>query len=197
MICAKGGKKKLPSSYPCPCHPSGKRSGLLPLSLSLFSISSFDERGTMIAATTKGRAARVWMRQCFLLSFLPYYLSLLTLSDLPYSLFPLHYSPLPTPLSPSSSRSISHCLMPLAGVTPPFFVRASTIQSGDGIKNQKVSLSERHPGWCTLMSPWKFEIHMLSHFILVACSPRTLTFLLLFSPLLCLFSIKCHHVLFC
>lgn len=108
------------------------------------------------------------MRHFFLLSFLfLYYLSLLTLSDLPYSLFPLRYAPLPTPLSPSPSYSISCRLMPLAGVAPPFFVRASTIQSGDGIKNQKMSLSERHPGWCTLMSPWKFEIHMLSHFILV------------------------------
>lgn len=96
----KGWKKKLPSFYPCPCHPSGKRSGLLPLSLSLFSISSSDERGTMIAATTKGRAARVWMRHFFLLSFLLlYYLSLLTLSDLTYSLFPLHYTPLPLPVT--------------------------------------------------------------------------------------------------
>lgn len=92
----------------------------------------------------------------------------------------------PTPLSPSPSCSISCRLMPLAGVAPPFFVRASTIQSGDGIKNQKMSLSERHPGWCTLMSPWKFEIHMLSHFILVSLAPHSLTFLLLFSPLLCL-----------
>lgn len=50
----------------------------------------------------------------------------------------------------------------------------------------RVSLSERHPGWCTLMSPWKFEIHMLSHFILVPLTPHSLTFLLLFSPLLCL-----------
>lgn len=60
--------------------------------------------------------------------------------------------------------------MPLTGCAPPFFVRASAIQSGDGIKNQKVSLSKRHPGWCTLMSPWKFEIHMLSHFILFPLS---------------------------
>lgn len=181
----KGWKKSLPSFYPCPCHPSGKRSGLLPLSLSLFSISSSDERGTMIAATTKGRAARVWMTPFFLLSFLLlYYLSLLTLSDLTYS--PFSSALQPTPLSPLPSCSISRRLMPLAGVAPLFFVRASTIQSGDGIKNQKVSLSERHPGWCTLMSPWKFEIHMLSHFILVPLSPYSLTFLLLFSPLLCL-----------
>lgn len=81
----------------------------------------------------------------------------------------------PTPLSPPHtlslpSCSISRCLMPLTGVAPPFFVRASAIQSGDGIKNQKVSLSRRHPGWCTLMSPWKFEIHMLSHFILFPLS---------------------------
>lgn len=76
----------------------------------------------------------------------------------------LHPTPLPPP---SPSHSISRRLMLLAGVTLPFFVRASTIQSGDRIKNQRVSLSERHPGWCTLMSPWKFEIHMLSHFILV------------------------------
>lgn len=60
--------------------------------------------------------------------------------------------------------------MPLSSLAPPFFVRASAIQSGYGIKNQKVSLSKRHPGWCTLMSPLKFEIHMLSHLILVPLS---------------------------
>lgn len=148
----------------------------------------------MIASTTKGRAACVWMRLVFLLSFLLlYYLSVLTLSDLTYSLFPLCCAPLlvPPPLTLYlHPGSISHRLMPLAGVAPPFFVRVSTIQSGDGIKNQKASLSKRHPGWCILMSPWKFEIHMLSHFILFPLSlpfSRTL-FLLLFSPLRCLFS---------
>lgn len=158
----------------------------LTVSLLHFSISPSDERGAMIASTTKGRAACVWMRLSFLLSFLLLcYLSLLTPSDLTYSLFPLCYTPLLT-LSPSLPLSllpcsISHSLMPLTGAAPPFFVRASTIQSGDGIKNQKVSLSKRHPGWCTLMSPWKFEIHMLSHFILF---PPPLLFLLLFSPFL-------------
>lgn len=130
----------------------------------------------MIASTTKSRAACVWMRLSFLLSFLLLdYLSLLTPSDLTYSPFPLHPTPLfpPPPLLKTlpPSCSISRCLMPLTGVAAPFFVRASAIQSGDGIKNQKVSLSKRHNGWCTLMSPWKFEIHMLSHFILFPLSP--------------------------
>lgn len=142
-------------------------------------------------------SSRPCLVEALLSSLLPPPLLSISSNPLWSHLLSLSSALLPTPLSPSSSRSISRRLMPLAGVTSPFFVRASTIQSGDGIKNQKVSLSERHPGWCTLMSPWKFEIHMLSHFILVARSPRTLTFLLLFSPLLCLFSIKCHHVLFC
>ena len=165
----------MPSFYPCPCHPSGKRSGSLSLSLSLFlsplSVSLSDERGAMIASTTKGPAACVWMRLSFLLSFLLLllYLSLLTPSDLTYSLFPLCCPPYPSSPPPTLSLhscSISRCLMPVTGVAAPFFVRASAIQSGDGIKNQKVSLSKRHPGWRTLMSPRKFEIHMLSHFIL-------------------------------
>lgn len=65
---------------------------MLLLSLSLFSISLSDESGAMIASTTKGRAACVWMRLAFLLSFLLLsYLSLLTPSDLTYSLsFMLH-----------------------------------------------------------------------------------------------------------
>lgn len=113
----------------------------------------------------------------------------------------LHPTPLPPP---SPSHYISRRLMLLAGVTLPFFVRASTIQSGDRIKNQRVSLSERHPGWSTLMSPWKFEIHMLSHFILVlplslapSLPPFSQTPFFLFPPFLYLFSIKCHnHVLF-
>lgn len=103
LICAKG-EKKLPSFYPCPCHPSGKSSGSLSLSLSLFlsllSISLSDERGAMIASTTKGPAACVWMRLSFLLSFLLLlYLSLLTPSDLTYSLFPPPplFSPHPLP----------------------------------------------------------------------------------------------------
>lgn len=166
----------MPSFYPCPCHPSGKRSGSLSVSVSLFlsllSISLSDERGAMIVSTTKGPAACVWMRLSFLLSFLLLlYLFLLTPSDLTYSLLPLCHPP---PLNPPPrlltrshpACSISCCLMLLSGVAPPFFVRASAIQSGDGIKNQKVSLSKRHPGWCTLMSPQKFEIHMLSHLIL-------------------------------
>ena len=112
------GWKKLPSFYPCPCHPSGKRSGSLSLSLSLFlsplSVSLSDERGAMIASTTKGPAACVWMRLSFLLSFLLLllYLSLLTPSDLTYSLFPLcffrfplclPYVMCPTPPPPSPS----------------------------------------------------------------------------------------------
>lgn len=163
----------MPSFSPCPCHPSGKRSESLSLSLSLLlsplSISLSDERGAMIASTTKGPDRLCLDEAPFLLSFLLlFYLSLLTPSDLTYSPFPPCRPPLPLcPPSPSlSSRSISRSLMPLTGVAPPFFVRASAIQSGDGIKNQKVSLSERHPGWRTLMSPRKFEIHMLSHFIL-------------------------------
>lgn len=165
----------MPSFYACPCHPSGKRTGSLSLSLSLFlsplSISQSDERGAMIASTTKAPAACVWMRLFFLLSFLLLlYLSLLTPSDLTYSLFPLRRLPSYSPSFPLTlslpSCSISRCLMPLTGIAPPFFVRASAIQSGNGIKNQKVSLSKRHPGWRTLMSPRKFEIHMLSHFIL-------------------------------
>lgn len=123
----------------------------------------------MIVSTTKGPAACVWMRLSFLLSFLLLlYLFLLTPSDLTYSLLPLCPPPNPSPLLISSlpACSISCCLMLLSGVAPPFFVRASAIQSGDGIKNQKVSLSKRHPGWRTLMSPQKFEIHMLSHLIL-------------------------------
>lgn len=104
LMCAMG-EKKLPSFYPCPCHPSGKRSGLRALSLSLFSISPSDERGAMIASTTKSRAACVWMRLSFLLSFLLLdYLSLLTPSDLTYSPFPLHPTPLfPPPPLPSSN----------------------------------------------------------------------------------------------
>lgn len=169
----------MPSFYPCPCHPDGKRSGSLSLSLSLFlslsSISPSDERGAMIASTTKGPAACVWMRLSFLLSFLLLlYLSLLTPSDLTYSPLPLRHPPPQSPFFSFTislpSRSISRRLMPLTGVAPPFFVRASAIQSGDGIKNQKVSLSERHPGRRTLMSPPKFEIHMLSHFILFPLS---------------------------
>lgn len=48
---------------------------------------------------------------------------------------------------------LSHCLMPLYCASSPFLVRASAIQSGYGIKNQKVSLSRRHPDgalWCLL-----------------------------------------------
>lgn len=203
VICAKGEKKKkLPSFSPCPCHPSGKRSGSPSLSLSLFlsplSISPSDERRTMITSTTKGPAACVWMRLFFLLSFLLLlYLFLLNPSDLTYSLLPLcplHYPPLHS----LPSCSISCCLTPLSSFAPPFFVRASAIQSGYGIKNQKVSLSKRHPGWCTLMSPLKFEIHMLSHLILFPLSPSltlSLSFFFFFHlpPLL---SVKCHHVLF-
>lgn len=92
------GWKKLPSFYPCPCHPSGKRSGSLSVSVSLFlsllSISLSDERGAMIVSTTKGPAACVWMRLSFLLSFLLLlYLFLLTPSDLTYSLLPLCHPP--------------------------------------------------------------------------------------------------------
>lgn len=158
----------MPSFYPCPCHPIGERSGSPLLSLSLFlsllSISPSDERGTMITSTTKTPAACVWMRLFLLSLLLLLYLFLLTPSDLTYSLLPLF-----PPISPHSC-SISCCLMPLSSLAPPFFVRASAIQSGYGIKNQKVSLSKRHPGWCTLMSPLKFEIHMLSHLILVPLS---------------------------
>lgn len=106
------GWKKLPSFYPCPCHPSGKRSGSLSLSLSLFlsplSVSLSDERGAMIASTTKGPAACVWMRLSFLLSFLLLllYLSLLTPSDLTYSLFPLCCPPYPSSPPPSPSPSL-------------------------------------------------------------------------------------------
>lgn len=61
----------MPSFYPCPCHPSGKGSGLAACApLSLFSTAPPDERGAMIAPTTKSPAARVWMRLSFLLSFL-------------------------------------------------------------------------------------------------------------------------------
>lgn len=111
--------------------------------------------------------SRPCLDEALLSSLLP--LPLLSISSNPLWSYLLSLSSAlhPTPLSPSPSCSISCRLMPLAGVAPPFFVRASTIQSGDGIKNQKMSLLERHPGWCTLMSPWKFEIHMLSHFILV------------------------------
>lgn len=118
----------MPSFYPCPCHPSGKGSGSLSLSLSLFlslfSISLSDERGAMIASTTKGPAACIWMRLSFLLSFLLIlYLSLLTLSDLTYSLFPLCCPPHPPyPSSPLTlslpSCSISRCLMPQSVALP-------------------------------------------------------------------------------
>lgn len=71
------------------------------LFLSPLSIFLCDKRGTMIASTTKGPAACVWMRISFLLSFLLHlYLFLLTPSDLPYSLLtPTPSSLFPAPLS--------------------------------------------------------------------------------------------------
>lgn len=118
-------------------------------------------------------------------------------SDLTYS--PFSSPPLFSPSLALSPAAWRHSPASPTRPPPPFFVRASAIQSGDGIKNQKVSLSKRHPGWRTLMSPWKFEIHMLSHFILspphplsplshfLSLSLSSLTFsltlfLLLFSP---------------
>jgi len=165
LICARGEKSCPPSIHVAvtPAEKGADCSHSHCLS-SFLSISPSDERGAMIASTTKGPAACVWMRLSFLLSFLLLpYLSLLTPSDLSYSHFPLHPLPSPLPplllyLSPPDVHSLALLLR--------FFVRASAIQSGDGIKNQKVSLSRRHPGWRTLMSPRKFEIHMLSHFIL-------------------------------
>lgn len=153
------GWKKLPSFYPCPCHPSGKRSGSLSLSVSLFlsllSISLSDERGAMIGSTTKGPAACVWMRLSFLPSFLLLlYLFLLTPSDLTYSLLPLRPPPTPYPLIHSlPSCSISRCLMPVTGVAPPFFVRASAIQSGMELKIRKCPCRRDTPDgalWCLL-----------------------------------------------
>lgn len=190
MICAEGEKSCPPSNH-VPVTPAEKgvdhstSDCLSPVPL--LSISQSDERRTMNASTTKGRTACVWMRRSFLLSCLLLLLldlSLRTPSDL------LTHFVLPSP----ASCSISGCLTPLSVVAPPFFVRALAIQSGDGIKNQKVSLSKRHPGWRTLMSPREFEIHMLSHFILYPPSPA-----LSHSFSLCffiLFSVKCHHVLF-
>lgn len=93
----------MPSFYPCPCHPSGKGSGLAACApLSLFSTAPPDERGAMIAPTTKSPAARVWMRLSFLLSFLLLLLHHLSLSSSPplislTLLFPpLLSSPLPS-----------------------------------------------------------------------------------------------------
>lgn len=191
LICAKGGKK-VALLLSMSLSPQRKKEWIAPtLTVSLLHFFIWWKRN-YDRCDNKG-SSRPCLDEALLSSLLPPPLLSISSNPLWSHLLSLSSALHPTPLS----RSISRCLMPLAGVTSPFFVRASTIQSGDGIKNQKVSLSERHPGWCTLMSPWKFEIHMLSHFILVALAPRTLTFLLLFSPLLCLFSIKCHHVLFC
>lgn len=195
------GGKNLPSFYPCPCHPSGKRSGTLSLSLSLFlsllsisvwwkrSYDRFDNKGP----------SRLCLDETLLSSLLPPPpLSVSSNHLWSHLLFFLHPATrFPFTLS-LPSCSISCRLLPLTVVAPPFFVRASAIQSGDGIKNQKVSLSKRHPVWHTLMSPQKFEIHMLSHFILFTPS-LSLSFsfcVLLFFIFLLLLFVKCHNVLF-
>lgn len=166
----KGGKN-LPSSYPCPCHPSGKRSGSLSLSLSLFlsllSISVWWKR-SYDRFNNKGPSC-LCLDETLLSSLLPPPPLSMSSNHLWSHLLSLSFTPPPPPFLLTLSLpscSISCCLLPLTGVAPSFFVRPSAIQSGDGIKNQKVSLSKRHPGWHTLMSPQKFEIHMLSHFIL-------------------------------
>lgn len=101
----KGGKTCPPSIH-VPVTPAEKgvdRSH----SHCLCSLYLSDERGAMIASTTKGPAACVWMRLSFLLSFLLLlYLCLLTTSDLSHFLFPPlphHLFPLPSPSLPAQS----------------------------------------------------------------------------------------------
>lgn len=194
------GWKNLPSFYPCPCQPSGKRSGLLSRSLSLFSISLSDERGAMIASTTKGRAACVWMRLVFLLSFLLlYYLSVLTLSDLTYSLFPLCCTPLLVPPSPSTS-------IPALSLTAWCHSLVLLLRSSLGSLryNQGTELKIRKRPcrrdtldgafWC-LLGNLKF-ICCHTSFYSPSLFLSLVLFLLLFSPFLRPFPVKCHHVLF-
>lgn len=168
-----------------------------PLHLSVWwkkSYDHFDNKGPRCLCLDEALLSSLLPSPSLSISSKPVWSHLLSPSSVPTAPIP----PLIHP-PPPFSCSISCCLMPLSSFAPPFFVRASAIQSGYGIKNQKVSLSKRHPGWCTLMSPLKFEIHMLSHLILFPLSPSlTHSFsFFFFSPHLPpLLSVKCHHVLF-